>query len=109
MVKRSGFTLIEVVIVVLIIGILAAVAVPKLFDTSSKAKDNGLRQTLSVVRRAIELYKAQNGALPGADGTEPTFKSDLAPYLQGPFPAGPVGPRRKPQRRYLVSCLLLFI
>jgi len=41
---------------------------------------------------AIELYAANNGgALPGASGgTAATFKNDLAPYIRGPFPSGPV-------------------
>jgi general secretion pathway protein G len=90
--RRRGFTLVELVVVILILGIIAAVAAPKMFDTAGNARDNGLRQTLSVVRDAIELYKAQNGASPGADGSATTFKSDLTPYLRGSFPAGPVGP-----------------
>jgi general secretion pathway protein G len=90
--SRHGFTLIELVVVVLILGIIAAVAAPKMFDVAGDARDNGLRQTLSILRTAIELHKAQNGALPGADGSQTTFKSDLAPYLRGSFPAGPVGP-----------------
>lgn len=89
--QRTAFTLVELVIVVLIIGILAAVAVPKLFDTSTEARNAGTRQSLVVVRNAIELYRAQNGALPGEAGTEADLKSDLANYIQGPFPATTIG------------------
>ncbi len=87
--KRHGFTLVELVVVILILGILAAVAAPKLLNTSAIATDNGLRQTLSVVRDAIELYAAENGGqLPGQSNDLP---GDLQPYLRGNFPVCPVG------------------
>ncbi len=88
--KRQGFTLVELVVVVMILGILAAVAAPKLLGTSGTATDNGLRQTLSVVRDAIERYAAENGGdFPGTD--QATFKSAITPYLRGAFPTCPVG------------------
>lgn len=88
--KRKGFTLVELVVVVMILGILAAVAAPKLLGTSGTATDNGLRQTLSVVRDAIERYAAENaGSFPGTN--EATFKTEIAPFLRGAFPTCPVG------------------
>ena len=83
---RRGFTLIELVVVVLVMGILAAVAAPKMFDTASTAKTNSTRQSLVVVRDAIELYKAQNGTYPGQTGTGTALATDLKPFLKGPFP-----------------------
>ena len=70
--RPRAFTLVELVIVILILGILAAIVVPKVINNVADATDSGLRQTLSVMRDGIESYKAQhNGLLPGAvtDGT----------------------------------------
>jgi prepilin-type N-terminal cleavage/methylation domain-containing protein len=85
--KNKGFTLVELVVVVMILGILAAVAAPKLLGTSKRATDNGAKQTLAVVRDAIERYAAEHGGtLPGADGNQATLKTDLVEYLRGAFP-----------------------
>jgi hypothetical protein len=57
-------------------------------NTSAIATDNGLRQSLAVVRDAIELYAAENGGqLPGQSNDLP---GDLEPYLRN-FPVCPVG------------------
>ena len=89
--RRNGFTLVELVVVILILGILAGVAAPKMFQTSAKATDNGLRQSLAVIRDAIEMYVSQEGNLPPCTGTGTDFKTEIANYIRGPFPRGPVG------------------
>lgn len=79
--NRSGFSLVELVVVVLIMGILAAVAAPKLFDKMDEAKVSATKQSLQVIRGAIELYKVEEGSYP-ADLT-----LDLANNLiKGEFP-----------------------
>ena len=45
-----------------------------------------------MIRDAIDSYSAKYDSLPGADGNQATFKSDIAPYLRGAaFPTCPVG------------------
>lgn len=89
---KNGFTLIELVVVIMILGILAGVAAPKLLSVSSDATDNGLKQTLSIVRDAIELYASENGgALPPCTSTGDDFRTAIAPFIRGTFPICPVG------------------
>jgi general secretion pathway protein G len=85
--KRSGFTLVELVVVVLVLGILAAVAAPRLMNTAANARTNGTKQSLGIVRNAIELYKSESGSFPPAA----TLATALQPYLKGPFPTSQVG------------------
>jgi len=89
--RRRGFTLIELVVVVLILGIIGAVAAPKMLNTMASARTNSAKQSLAIVRSAIEAYRAQdpNNAYPPANATTPLATS-LTPYLKGPFPTSPL-------------------
>jgi general secretion pathway protein G len=66
---KSGFTLVEILIVVVILGILAAIVIPQFTDASEQAKESSLVSDLQTMRSQIELYKVQhNGLLPGEGG-----------------------------------------
>ena len=72
--KRSrGFTLVELIIVIIIIGIIATLAIPQFIDSTTDAQEATLAGDLAVLRNAINLYYHQHSSTyPGAvkeDGT----------------------------------------
>jgi len=58
--KRTGFTLVEILIVVIILGILAAIVIPQFTDASNEARLSSLKSDLQTVRGQVELYKMQH-------------------------------------------------
>lgn len=58
--NTSAFTLVEILIVVVILGILAMMVVPKFSDASDEARESQLLTDVQTVRRVIGLYKAQH-------------------------------------------------
>jgi general secretion pathway protein G len=66
--NKRGFTLVEILIVVVILGILAAIVIPQFTQASTEAKGNSLASDLQSLRSQIELYKVQhNDTAPAAD------------------------------------------
>ncbi len=66
--RQSGFTLVEMVIVIVVLGILAAVAIPKFFDFTTDAKEAAAKGSLGAVRSAIATFYAHS-ATPAGGGT----------------------------------------
>jgi general secretion pathway protein G len=66
--RFKGFSLVEILIVVMIIGILAAIAVPKFSNASQIARENALKDDLRLLRTQIGVYKSQHAANPGYPG-----------------------------------------
>lgn len=65
MYKRSkGFTLIEIMVVIVIIGILASVLVPRLIERPEQARIIKAKQDILTLENALELYKLDNGHYP---------------------------------------------
>lgn len=63
----SGFTLIEVMVVVVILGILASIIVPKIMDKPDEARIVKARQDIRAIQSALEMYKLDNYAYPTTD------------------------------------------
>ena len=60
----SGFTLIEVLVVVMILGILAAIVVPRIMDRPDEAKRVAAKADIGSIVQALKLYRLDNGAYP---------------------------------------------
>src|SRR5439155_22548245 len=75
--RRSAFTLVELLIVVIILGILAAVVIPQFSDASTDARVSSLTTNLATMRGQIELYKLQHG------GTYPTPLTNFVAQMTG--------------------------
>ena len=64
---RAGFTLIEIMVVIVILGLLAALVVPKLIGRTEEAKKTQSRVQIRSVEQALELFKLDNGFFPTTD------------------------------------------
>jgi general secretion pathway protein G len=106
-VGRKAFTLIEILIVVVILGIIAAIVVPQFSNASQVSRENTLKDELRYLRTQIVVYQAQHGDQPagyqnGAIGANPaalfvqqmtqytdmsgnTSATESSTYLYGPY------------------------
>ena len=65
--SRAGFTLIEIMVVIVILGLLAALVVPKLIGRTEEAKRTQARIQMKHIQQALELFKLDNGFFPTTD------------------------------------------
>ncbi len=92
-----GFTLVQILIVILIICILAMMVVPQITDASDEARESAVKSDLRTVRSQIELYRTEHkGAYPAKDFfvEQMTSKTDPNGLLGGDF--GPYLPEIPP-------------
>lgn len=78
---KRGFTLVEILIVVVILGILAAIVIPQFTQASTEAKTNSLSSDLQSLRSQIELFKVQHTDMAPGNTRDPatgTVTADVA-------------------------------
>ena len=95
-ITHSGFTLVEILIVVVILGVLAAIVIPQFSNAADGARDSALAKNLQVVRQQLELYKLEHQDAypaiftgPASQLTNKTYEDgtidsegDCGPYIQ---------------------------
>ncbi len=99
--KRTAFTLVEILIVVIILGILAAIVIPQFSEASDDARLSSMVSDLQTVRSQLELYRVEHSTYPigpeanwiaqltgKTDIFGATTGTDYGPYLQT-FPTNP--------------------
>jgi len=85
--RKRGFSLLELVIVVVILGIIAAIAIPRMSRGTAGAADSALESDLAILRNAIDLFAAEHG---GNHPTAAKFVEQLTQYTDDKHTTDPV-------------------
>ena len=80
--SKGGFTLIEIMLVIVIIGIIVGIAVPKITGKVGKANDVAARASLKAIEAAIQSYEIDNLQLPSSLSDLTVQKNGNGPYLK---------------------------
>ena len=84
--NQRGFATLEVILMVVVIGILASVAVPRFTDVTTKANTAKIQSDLTTIDTAIQMYNLETGKYPAAGD----IPDDLKKYLMD-IPTPPTG------------------
>lgn len=96
--STGAFTLVEILIVVVILGILAAIVVPQFTSASEETRANAVKMDLNRIRQQIEIYKSQHNNPPSLDDFEnqmtqaSNVNGDTAVVGTAGYPFGPYLP-----------------
>lgn len=115
--KQTGFTIVELLIVIVIIGILAAIVIVAYNGITGRAKDNQRASDLASVQKLLELYYTDNGGYPKCSGgtgpnTPPVLQSgklwdclqdELIPKYTNKLPTDPTSDGASYEYRYAVG------
>lgn len=101
--QRRGFTLIEVMVVIVILGVLAAMIVPRVMGRPDEARVVAARQDIATLMQALKLYKLDNRSYPSTEqGLNALIQRPALPPLPGNWKSGgyleklPLDPWGKP-------------
>jgi type IV pilus assembly protein PilA len=75
--EESGFTLVELLVVMLILGLLAAIAIPSFFNQRDKAKDADAKEAARTAQTAVETWATDHEGKYNGDGTQAPTAADL--------------------------------
>jgi len=93
---KLGFTLVELLVVIVVLAVLAAIVLPKFMNSSARSKESALKSDLRLIRNAVSLFQADIGKYPntladlaatdkatvkGADGAVVSAADWHGPYL----------------------------
>jgi len=81
---NKGFSLLELLVVVAILGILIAIALPRYFDAVADAKRNAQRTNIAIIRTSLEYYRNKNNSYPTDTTTFVNFLKDPNYFSETP-------------------------